>query len=359
MSEDFFENLKEYENLEILNKNDFLQKNFDQYINFIQNKNFLNRIVKLLTIILFTKDILILDAKNLMAAYTIFYFPKMVLNSPQNEQDQIIFKYSEELIKSLENIFNYKTSDYISKFNIKFNKFISFFKVWKEQDIFRILKPYILSYYQYDEMMKEMEKEENKTKDVEIWCNEINNLKQKIENDIHTIGGQIGIDLLYNYEHSTIAIDQKLYQLVQENVKKAFWNNFYQDIENQNYSQIPNMLKDIRKMLIELIPNRNEIHDRIDKEFDIDLIKQMTENNAINGDEIYKIMVIIVNYIKMLQAVEDDKDTEEFLKNIEKWFHDNRKYAFILVNFFQHVFKKLEKITKITNIIRKHEQSEP
>ena len=198
-------------------------------------------------------------------------------------------------------------------------------------------------------MEKEMEKEEKKTEDIEIWCNEIKTLKLNIKKYIHKIGGQNAINLLNNYQIPTITIDQKIYQQVEDNVKKAFWNMFYDNIENKNYIMIPDMLLDVKNMLLKLIPNRSDIHNRFNNEIDIELIKQMVENNAINSDEIYKIMISIIEYIKMLQAPEDDSKTQLFLENINKWFKNEKSYAFILTNYFKQVFLNLEKINKTIN----------
>jgi len=340
-----------YENFEFLNREKFLNNCFDKHVKFLQNKTFLYKITEMLKLLLTKKKISILDAKHLMSSYTIYGFPEIVLNEPKQEHDEELYKCSEELLNSLENLFKNKISSNFELFNVNYDKFTNLFKLWKEQDLLRIIKPYILSYYQYDEMSKIMQmpegrEEEKKTEDLEIWCNEIIKLQDRIKNDIFKIAGKNGIELLNNYEMPQVTIDEQIYQQVENNVKNAFWKIFYDKIEHQNYEMIPDMLLDVKEMLLNLVPNRSDIHNKFNSEIDVDLIKQMVENNAINSNEIYKFMVSIVKYIKMLQPAEEDNNTELFLEKINSWFEQQQSYAFILTNYFQEIFKKLEKITQ-------------
>lgn len=351
--DNFSVKLLPYEKFEFLNRTTFLNNSFDKHVKFIQNKTFLYKLTEMLTLLLKNNNITILDAKNLMSSYTIYGFSEIVLNNPKDEYDNELYKSSEKLLNSLENLFknnNILTDNNLELFNINYDNFTTLFKLWKKKDLLRVIKPYILSYYQYEVMLTEMENpvEEKKTgkQDIEIWCNEIHKLQNKIKSNIFKICGKDGIQLLNNYQPPQITIDQKVYQQIEDNIKKSFWKIFYDKIEHNNYEMIPDMLLDVKNMLFNLVPNRSDIHNRFNNEIDIDLIKQMVENNAINSDEIYKIMISIVEYIKMLQAAEDDNNTLLFLEDVNNWFKNKQSYAFILTNYFQTIFNKLEKITK-------------
>jgi len=271
-----------------------------------------------------------------MTSYTIHGFPQKVMEpeATASDTDLLLKEYSKNLITSFEQLpFD------IEDFNNHYTKFADHFDLWQNGDWIRVIQPYIMPYYELKNMVDLLsndDEKENEERDEFV-----EEKKQEIEKEVFKIAGQKGIDYLKHYEPEPVTIENEVYEQMESTVKKAFWDIFYENIEKKDYSQIPDMLKDIRKMVVNLVPNRHDIHDQFDKEIDIELITQMVEMKAMNSEDIYKFMFGIIDYVQRLY--DDDDDIKMFREMLKQWFEEPKPYAFILTEFFKSIFQKLEK----------------
>ena len=59
-----------------------------------------------------------------------------------------------------------------------------------------------------------------------------------------------------------------------------------------------NILNEIRDLFCSLVPSRKDLHLEFYENIDTELIKQMAENNALDGNTVYNIINYIINLIK-------------------------------------------------------------
>ena len=81
----------------------------------------------------------------------------------------------------------------------------------------------------------------------------------------------------------------------------------------------------------------------------------MAENNAMDGTQVYNIIMYIIDMIKSFQAPEHDNSTEEWKKEIQKSFVEGFEYSDFLPTFFKKTFDKIEEVEKYISDFKKTE----
>lgn len=300
--------------------------NFDDFIKKSLNKSYIDN-VKLFV----NEHNISFTAKEFITLYAIAKFPKIVADSDNIDNISIIndcnyfFNNYEQLYS------NNKIKEYLNSLHVKYKK-------WKKDDLDFKLSIFINSYYEFDQMYMNLIP----------YTNENDELIKKIKDEqlqlikyIKNIGGTYGINKLNNANPIYININQ--FKNIATN---AFWDSFTESINKEipDYSRLIIMLKEIKILIKNLIPNRLDIHNDIDDKIDTELLLQMLSNNAINFNEIYNLMNYIHNLLKSLDCPNNDEQYNKFWIKIKKMIDEKKTYGIILKDFFNYIFSQLEEI---------------
>jgi hypothetical protein len=183
------------------------------------------------------------------------------------------------------------------------------------------------------------------TDDIKIWKSEIEKQKNKILKHVRHIDGDDAVSFVKNYQPPKLMIDDKVYEQIEKTMKKAYWDRLKEDIENGDFSMVTSLLTDVRDMIFQLIPNRQDIREEFNGKCDLELVEQMITHKAMDVKTVYSIALMFIEYLKMLQAPIDDRDTQEWCDGITNLFYtENITYSDILPAFFSGMFQRLEKI---------------
>ena len=77
------------------------------------------------------------------------------------------------------------------------------------------------------------------------------------------------------------------------NMKKAFFDLIDQNVNSKNpdFNWITNLYEEIKFKLLSFLPNKNgSVYKQIDTDFDVELFKQMIENDVFNYDSMLKLI---------------------------------------------------------------------
>ena len=99
---------------------------------------------------------------------------------------------------------------------------------------------------------------------------------------------------------------------IQINMKKAFFDLIDQNVNSKtpDYNWITILYEEIKFKLLSFLPNKNlSIYKQIDTDFDVELFKQMIENDVFNYDSMLKLINNTFNWIIKLEAPIRDGDT--------------------------------------------------
>ena len=319
-----------------INNKTLRNASFQEITEIINNKVNINLICDLIPLVSNINSKIKLRSKQILASLLLYYRPKEVIGIDYFQTD--IFNNSKKMV------------DFIFQLNEKepcfegFNNFIDIYfnshEKWKNQDIDNQIQDLAKMFWEIEQSIY-LEKSND---DEEI--KKLKNLQKKILKNVQIIGGIDGLQTFNSI--IPIFIDDKFCNKISDTFKDAFWNIFQSKLESEkpDYSVISEMLKDIRYMMINLVPNRPDIHNEIWESIDVDLISQMIEHDAIQPYFIKKIVFYIVEKIKNFGCAADDFQIEKWKKELEKNFEDGFEYSVFFPTYFKKVIEKLEKIKK-------------
>lgn len=342
-------------------------KSFPQLICCLSNKSNIKFTNILLNKIL-NKQCSRKETKTFLTIFISLNF-KENLNIGNNSLGQLIYDLSTDIYLKLQ---DFQKSNNFSR-NLLCNKlskliidYIATYKEWKILDKNYLLQDCLYTYIE----LKEFQNNNIENK------NDINQNLENKENDLpedlgrnklleNNINGEL-LSIINNAkildkdwnkefferEYSKYLEEKKksiedLELAIKNNMTKAFWDNLYDELNKSkpNFLIVMPLLSDLKSMLMNCVPNRQDIHAEFNEYMDIEFIESMVKNEALDNKYIYKMIVYIISNIKKFQSKSEDKDTENWEKYILKILNENQlNYGKLFVEFFKKSFKKVEKI---------------
>lgn len=296
-----------------------------------------------------------------------------------DDQEKLLIEISSNLVKATNNLLNnmnkYCTKGCDVSYNLEYlrsenkeliefiNKYYSYFDKWKKTDEIKLINNLIKAYW---ELEINIFHAENDNQHVKTETNTLENNKKiltiqkeqgEIINKIKQIGGEDGIQHFNNFV--PVFFDEKyfnnLFKQITDNYHKAYWDILRQELENNDFNGVLKILKEIKTLFKNLLPNSNKFHIELDEYMDIDFIAQLINNNVFDKNNLDGIVSYIISNLKKLQSPSDDKDTENWEKEVKEILDKGESYANFLPSFFKVVLDKLIKINNQVKIIKDSE----
>ena len=136
--------------------------------------------------------------------------------------------------------------------------------------------------------------------------------------------------------------------------KKAFWDIFTEEIDRNDYTRLYIILDEIKIRLKMFTPNRPDICHDIDTTLDVELYKQMINNNVFETDDFMKLIEYLIMKIKQYIAPVHDKEIDEWIVVLYENIGD--KYSKTLPSFFEKYYSYLEitekEVSEFHNTVR-------
>lgn len=336
----------------LLNYNELLRLTFEDLNKRIANKNYVIEITDFLNDTM--KNINSLyrfnskTTKVFLLSYVILFHTN-IINDRKDDFAKKMTLYSSDVVYSFEEMYenNLSIKTY-ETFKENLDKYFIFFKKWKERDALILIRPMLQSCFTIDTYIEQLEKKENTE-------TEILSLKDnlsKIVNNIKIIGGPKGLEF-YKSKKLPIFIDEKIFTDTEKVVRRAFWDVFEENIKEKNHKQVPELLKDIKKLIQDMVNNKTFIDD-FDNNININYIESIIDTEHFNMENIKKYFYYLISKLEKMQPPSEDKVTKIFLNNINKMINKKEKNEKILRYFFENYFQKLEKIKYLTLYIKKN-----
>jgi hypothetical protein len=337
----------------LLNYNELSRLSFEDLNKRIVNKDyvievmeFLNNTMKMVnTLYRFNKK----TTKVFLLSYIIL-FHSDIINNRKDDYAKKMTLCSGDVIYSLEEMFEKKLSiKSYEIFNGNLEKYFLFFEKWKERDALILIRPMLQTCYTLETYIKQLKIKEDVEKNDILDCE-----KQllRLVNNIKIIGGEKGLEF-YKNKKLPIFIDEKIFTDTEKVVRKAFWDVFEENIKGKNNKQVPDLLKDIKDLIKEMVKNKTFIED-LDIHINTDYIESIIDTEHFNIDNIKKYFYYLISKLEKIQQPSEDEITKMFLSNINDMIEKKKKKEKILRYFFENFFQKLEKIKYMTLYIKKN-----
>ena len=319
--------------LKLIIKNDF-----DNIVSQLSDKDFLKESKSFLNSISCN-----IKTKNFNCIYMINQYPNNVLGDIEISENDLIKKKSENICNLITNYLeneNISLKNELKKEIIEYDKL---FNNWKKKDNELMIKELTQIFWELEYDLKEFNRINNNLdeKDQEFYKKKIRDEQENILNNIKNFGGEDGIKYLESSK--PMIVGEQVYNQIEENFKKAYWNKLKDDIKDTGFINIIPVLGEIKEYLLNLTRSDKE-KSIIEEKIDLDLIKQMIVNNAFTEKSIKELCIYIILKLKNLGSPSNDKKMEEWIINIEKIDFTLDELPEILSDFFQKVFNQIFKI---------------
>lgn len=282
--------IHKFENITFLNATKILIdknniKNTQYFIQSLQN------------IISYDKEII--SPKVLLSSFLIYFFHADVLSENKNDMDTFIFEKSNNIFH---NTINLSTENKMNIFHYisELNKFKYFFEQWKEKDLDSQLQIYKQMYFDSQ------------------FNPEIKNKIQKL------IGKEKTNELLVITEDN-----------IQQNLKKAFWNIYREEFENNNYSNVLSIIKDIKYYFLKI---NKHLQNKMDEYLDEELVSVYIQSH--NFFQLFEMVKFCLIELKKLDAPVYDKQNQE-LQNINEINTEN------FISILSFLLERLEFVSSL------------
>lgn len=328
---------------------DFNVSNIEQLFKLLQNKVIIQNTTHLLeTLMNFSTLYIDTDKKfntNIfLTCFIVTKYPEEILNN--HPISKTIYQLANKIIEILYSKNNSKPI-FLLKLWKNILSYIDNFNKWKKEDTNYIIKELIYTYLELEAVSNDINNttnenySENYSENTQFILDQIKQQQNDLKNKILKFGSNNGLEMLEKHLEN----HKNMYHTMREIMEKTYWETFEKDLSNKNYKPIISILQDISNIIINLIPNRTELHVQITENIDIQLLEQMIDNDAIDGKYIHKLVKYIIGWCINLDSSDNDTYYQEFNQQIEQFFEKGFEYHEFFPWFFQSILIKLDSIT--------------
>lgn len=277
-----------------------------------------------------------------------FKFTDVLTDSIDIKDDPISYSIhtkSIKIVNTLKNILESSNNRFMMGINFHIlkkegDKLIHDYRIWDIADKEKIIQELILIYienYEFGQKYPELE-------DI------IKHEQTEIVKKGHSLIGNIDENYFKHYLDNYINNKRQLGNMVSDNMHKAYWDSIRDELVKCNFIVIIPLLKEVRDLFKQCVPNRTDLHRHIDENIDCDFIEHMIKNDAIDNDYINNLSRFIYSYLTDFQPRSEDKAMGIWYEGIIKLIDDGL-YDKFFIEFFKKIIDKLNKIITIKSSI--------
>lgn len=320
---------------------------FDTFIQTIQQK----QIIQTTSTFLHYLNITTVRPQHFLTLYVIYGYRDHILTNTNLSKQ--LFKHSTSIIKDIQLLLLTQKNSPQLQSQIKKNllNFINLFNQWKKEDLTTQINYYCDSYWELETIKKQNAET--------VYHTEINKIQFKLKKQIESLDKKNGLSFLNNYESTYLQKQKKEHNLLKTKItktmKRAYWNHITLLLQQNppDLSWIPNMLKDINKRFIKLVPNNKEFQQKINDYIDYDFLGTQIINGHFEFTSIFSLADFMLDTLQELGI--PSKDNE--IKELKIWVSKNKKNPtfklhLFLPKLFKEILNRIEEIDLIIHFLK-------
>jgi hypothetical protein len=298
-----------------------------------------------------------LTSQDFLSAFVIFGYTEDIIEKPlitaQSDIDKIIIRIAQTIVNKFDTFLNKKIKIRdIQRFHKLLILYKKRFDIWKRKDHKQFVHELTVTYYELEITIneiqekaaeKETETEGGEDSDTKLLIEYFLERQEDIVNKLIYLGGQ---DYFHNYKHEEIMLDEGFRRYIKDTLHTAFWDILQTELDETppKYDKVIMLLTELRDTFCDFVPNRKDVQQEIHENIDIELIKNMVNNDAFDDENLYKLTVYIISLIKRFQPPVMDEKVNEWEKGMLEQFKSKFNYSNFLVVFFNSVFNMVANI---------------
>ena len=216
-----------------------------------------------------------------------------VIVSTQNLNNAMV-NISREVIEKFDQLCTKATLNNVKSLQKLLILYKEIFQTWKTKDLNKLLHTLTTSYYEIESIIVLIHEKDMITEEEEEYITICRNHQGSIIDKIIFLQGQ---EYFNNYRHEEVSLDEALQKHIEETMYNAYWSILENELNSLPpvYSQLLKILTELRDMLCEFVPNRQDIQQEIKDKIDPDLIKNMVEHQAFDDENLYNLATYIIS----------------------------------------------------------------
>jgi hypothetical protein len=269
-----------------------------------------------------------IPAKNFLSAFMMVRFSDMINYDP--ERRDLSFKLHHCCEKLVDLFLHLDNHIKRVEFLITLGRYKLLFEVFREQDRLDMIESLIVTLL---ELERNYENTDGKYDQDTLKC-----IKSEIDKTIKRIRQFNGLELLEKYRKR----ETELKTSVEQNMKQAFWDIYRAELEKPkpNYGVFIPLIREVIEHVERCVPNNPDFIEEYTDALDLQYIEDIINEDVIEKCDLDKIVTITIDTIKRLHSAVNDKNIEEWRKQLRNE-DDISKY---LIGFFQETFTRLNVI---------------
>lgn len=169
---------------------------------------------------------------------------------------------------------------------------------------------------------------------------------------------QIKLETHVKYMNDNNELSYFIYHKEDENSDDVYEELYWIDVKYKMNKKAPSIndkliLLDLFNKTIVLlkncVPNRPDIHKEIEGKIDLQIIRQLIENDVKDDEMFFELIEYILYKVSVFQAKANDAENASWMNNLKQALVNNVYYKHFIPKFFQELFGKLKKIIDDSN----------
>ena len=140
--------------------------------------------------------------------------------------------------------------------------------------------------------------------------------------------------------------------------KKAFFDLLEDKVRQEppDYDWITRLYAEIRTRLSSLLRDGSVVRKEIEESMDVELFRQMIENKAFGGTELYNLINLVFEWCKKLGSPARDNEVDKFKFQVLGLMKNNGTFAQIVPLFIKNANECIDNIYKDLNVVKENIQ---
>ena len=138
--------------------------------------------------------------------------------------------------------------------------------------------------------------------------------------------------------------------------KKAFFDLLEEKVRQEppDYDWITRLYEEIRTRLASLLREGSVVRKEIEESMDVVLFRQMIENKAFGGSELYNLINLVFEWCKKLGSPARDNEVDKFKFQVLGLMRNNGTFAQIVPLFIKNANECIDNIYKDLKVVKEN-----